>query len=277
MNTTRRKLAIATWSAPSEPNIYGKLVLDATQVLSYIAWLRERSGEKVTVGHVVGKALALALKQAPGLNGRILFGRFVPHETVDITFLVALEGGADLAKAKIERVDEKPVAEIARALRERVERLRGGRDEDFEKSKGLLRALPTWLLRPLVFVTGWVTAALGVSARGLGLERFPFGSAVITNVGVFGVDEGFAPPTPFARVPVLVLVGAVSDRPAAVDGKVVVRPQLTITATLDHRFIDGAQVAVLARNVRATFDNPWSLEGLSGPPAALPAASTADA
>lgn len=276
MNRTRRKLAIATWSAPSEPNIYGKLVLDAGQVLAYVAWLRERTGEKVTVGHVVGKALALALKQAPGLNGRILFGRFVPHETIDITFLVALENGADLAKAKLVRVDEKSVADIARALRERVERLRGGRDEDWEKSKGVLRALPTWLLRPLVFVTGWLTAALGISARSLGLERFPFGSAVITNVGVFGVDEGFAPPTPFARVPVLVLVGAVSDRPAAVDGKVVVRPQLTITATLDHRFIDGAQVAVLAKLVRSIFDNPWTLEGMSGPPAALPAAATTD-
>ena len=34
---------------------------------------------------------------------------------------------------------------------------------------------------------------------GLGLEAFPFGSAVITSVGMMGLDEGFAPPTPFAR------------------------------------------------------------------------------
>ena len=270
MNSTRRKLAIATWSAPSEGNIYGKLTLDATQALAYVAWLREKTGEKVTVGHLMGKALAMAMKNAPGLNGRIVWGKYVPHETVDITFLVALEGGADLAKAKIERADEKSVTEIAQALRVRAERLRGGNDDDFEKSKGVLRALPTWLLRPLLYLTGWLTAALGVSAKALGLERFPFGSAIITNVGVFGVDEGFAPPTPFARVPVLVLVGAVGDRPAVVDGKIVVQPQISITATLDHRFIDGAQVAVLGRTVRGLFENPWTLEGLQGPPTSLP-------
>ena len=34
--TLRRKLAIATWDAPREGNIYGKLVLDARPALEYI-------------------------------------------------------------------------------------------------------------------------------------------------------------------------------------------------------------------------------------------------
>lgn len=260
MNPTRRKLAIATWSAPREGNIYGRLTLDATKALAHVAHLRETTGEKVTIGHLVGKAIALALKAAPGLNGRILFGRFIPHDTVDITFLVSLDEGADLAKTRLERVDEMKIPEIARSLRERAERLRAGRDDEFEKNKGVLRALPTWLLRPLLFLTGWLASALGVNIKALGVQRFAFGSAVITNVGVFGLDEGFAPPTPFARVPLLVLVGAVSDRPAVVDGQVVVRPQLTITATIDHRFIDGAQIAVLAKTMRAVFDDPTRLD-----------------
>lgn len=260
MNPTRRKLAIATWSAPREGNIYGRLTLDATNALAHVAHLRETTGEKVTIGHLVGKAIALALKAAPGLNGRILFGRFIPHDTVDITFLVSLDEGADLAKTRLERVDEMKLPEIARSLRERAERLRAGRDDEFEKNKGVLRALPTWLLRPLLFLTGWLAGALGVNIKALGVQRFAFGSAVITNVGVFGLDEGFAPPTPFARVPLLVLVGAVSDRPAVVDGQVVVRPQLTITATIDHRFIDGAQIAVLAKTMRAVFDDPTRLD-----------------
>src|SRR4051794_26360951 len=246
-NPTRRKLAISTWSAPSEGNIYGKLTVDATQANAYVAWLRERSGEKISVGHLVGKACAAAMAKAPGLNGRLRFGKFIPHDTVDVTFLVALEGpgGGDLAKSKIERADGKSVADIARELRMRAERLRAGKDDDFEKSKGLLRVLPTWLIRPIVWLTGFITRSLGIGVGALGLERFPFGSLVITNVGIFGLDEGFAPPTPFARVPVLILVGAVRDRPAAVNGAVVIQPQLTINATIDHRFVDGAQLGVM--------------------------------
>ena len=37
MNSTRRKLAIATWSAPSEGNIYGKLTMDAEEAMAFLA------------------------------------------------------------------------------------------------------------------------------------------------------------------------------------------------------------------------------------------------
>jgi len=107
-------------------------------------------------------------------------------------------------------------------------------------------------------------SALGFPA--MGLESFPFGSAIITNVGSFGLEEAYAPPTPFARVPVLILVGAVKDHPAVVDGQVVVRPIVTITATIDHRFIDGAELATLAKIVRQGIEQPWTLEGFSKPP-----------
>lgn len=265
--TVRRKLAIATWSAPSEGNIYGKLVLDATDVLAYIAWLRETTGEKVTVTHVVGKAVAMALRASPGLNGRIRLGTFVPHETVDVTFLVALEGGNNLAKAKVERYDEKSVDQAARELRELAERLHAGKDDTFKKSMGPVKMLPTWILRYVVAISGYLTAIWGVKVPALGLEAFPFGSAIVTNVGVFGLDEGFAPPTPFAHVPVYVLMGAVKKAPWVNDaGELEVREQLTLTATLDHRFLDGAQGGTLAKTVREVFANPWQLSGLEGPP-----------
>jgi pyruvate dehydrogenase E2 component (dihydrolipoamide acetyltransferase) len=254
--STRRKLAIATWRSPQDPNIYGKLTLDAGPALAYLERVRRETGEKVSITHLVGRAVALALAKTPTLNGRIVFGKYKPHDVVDIAFLVALEEGKDLAKAKIEGADGKSVATIAKELRERAEKLRKREDADFEKSKGLLRLLPTWLLRPLVYWTGWLTGALGVSFPSLGLERFPFGSCIVTSVGMFGLDEGFVPPTPFARVPVYVLVGAVRDRPAVVDGQVVVQAQLTITATIDHRFIDGYQGGLLARVMREVFEDP---------------------
>ena len=74
------------------------------------------------------------------------------------------------------------------------------------------------------------------------------------------LDEAFVPQTPFARVPLWVLVGAVKERPAVVDGKVVPRPMLTVTATIDHRFVDGFQGAALAREFHRVFDDPWSLD-----------------
>lgn len=258
--TLRRKLAIATWGAPREGNIYGKLTLDVTEAQRYIKHLRETTGEKVTVTHLVGKAAADALEKEPSLNGRILFRRFIPFDTVNIAFLVTLDGGADLAKVKIERLNEKPTSDVAAELRQYAAKLRKGKDEQFEKSKGPLKWMPRWILPRFLGLVGWLTSAAGVDLSKMGLEKFPFGSCIVTNVGMFGIDEGFVPPTPFARVPVYVLVGAIKEMPAVVDGEVVVREQLTITATVDHRFVDGYQLGTLAQAFRKVFEDPWSLE-----------------
>ena len=261
-NPTRRKLAIATWSAPREGNIYGKLTLDATEARAYIAHARQASGEKVTITHLVGCAVARALAKAPSLNGVIRFGRFVPHRDVSIAFLVVMGEGEDLGKVKIEAADQKTPADMAREVRELAERLRAGKDAAHEGNKPLLRLLPTWVIRPVVHTVGWLTGALGISA--MGLEAYPFGSCIITSVGMFGLDEGFAPPTPWAHVPVYVLIGALRDEVVPVGGVPAVRPRLTLTATIDHRFMDGFQGAQLAKTVREVFEDPWQLDRGSG-------------
>jgi len=263
--STRRKLAIATWSAPREGNIYGKLTVDAGEALRYIEHVRRTTGEKITITHLVGKAAGVVLAKAPGLNGYIRLGTYVPHDTVDISFLVALEEGNDLAKAKVCDVDKKSVVDIARELRKSADKLHQGKDDAFAKSQGPIKVLPTAIVRPLVWATGFITSSLGVSVPTFGLEAFPFGACIITSVGMLGLDEGYAPPTPFARVPVYLLVGALRDAAAVVDGKVVARKEITITATVDHRFIDGAQLGVLAKIMRGTLENPWQLEGLEKP------------
>ena len=267
--TVRRKLAIATWSAPREGNIYGKLTLDATNVQLWLEHIRETTGEKVTITHFVGRAIGEALSRAPSLNGYLRLNRYIPHKTVDIAYLVALEEGANLAKAKVDNIDKKTVAEIAAELRMLATRLREGRDDDFKKAQEPLRFLPVWLIRKLVWLVGLLGSSFGMRIKALGIEPFQFGSAIITSVGMFGLDEGYAPPTPFARVPVLVVIGAMRDAPLVVEGEVVIRSQLTITATIDHRFMDGYQGGVLAKTVRQCFAAPWSLEGHQSPPASI--------
>lgn len=257
---TRRKLAIATWRAPNDPNIYGKITVNAEPAIEYLGHLRRETGEKVTITHLLGRAAAMALARMPTLNGRIVLGRYKPHETVDISFLVALDDGTDLGKVKIERADQKSVSQIARELGTSAEHLRNGQDAEFEKAKPFLRALPTGLIRPTVWATGWLTGSLGVSVKALGLERYPFGACIVTSVGMFGVDEGYVPPTPFARVPVYVLAGAVRESPAVVGGRLVAQRQVTMTATIDHRFFDGYQGGVLARTIREVFANPAAFD-----------------
>ena len=75
-NPTRRKLASASCSAPKEGVIYGQMGIDMTAALAHIETLRAESGLKISITHLVGKAVALGLSEAPGLNGRIHLGKF---------------------------------------------------------------------------------------------------------------------------------------------------------------------------------------------------------
>jgi pyruvate dehydrogenase E2 component (dihydrolipoamide acetyltransferase) len=258
--TLRRKLAIATWAAPREGNIYGKITLDCTEARKYLAHVRETTGQKVTITHLVGKALADSLAATPTLNGRILFRRFFPYPSVAVSFLVALEDGKNLFKIKVDDIDKKSVAEIAQELRERAERLHSKEDKQLSQTMQLLKLVPRFMLPGVIWLNGYLGGALGLDSKLLGIEKFPFGAGVITSVGMLGFDEGFAPPTPFARAPVLLLVGAIKERPVVIDGELAVRETINITATIDHRFIDGYQLGSVAKVFRRVIEDPFHME-----------------
>jgi len=93
----------------------------------------------------------------------------------------------------------------------------------------------------------------------LGIPKDPFGSVMITNIGGMGIDMALAPLCPYTRVPLLMAVGSVKDRPVAVEGKVEVRPVMTIGVTFDHRLIDGVHAAEMAREFKHCFERPEEL------------------
>ena len=86
------------------------------------------------------------------------------------------------------------------------------------------------------------------------------GSAMVSSVGMLGLPRGFAPLAWMYDVPVLVLVGEITQQPVVVAGRVEVRDVLPITATIDHRYVDGWQIAKLMRAFRDYLATPQQFE-----------------
>jgi pyruvate dehydrogenase E2 component (dihydrolipoamide acetyltransferase) len=255
-----RRVASAIWRQPNDPQIYGDFEIDASALAAFIEETRRATGVRVTVTHVVGKAIAHGLGQNPDLNTRLHRGRFTPRESVDIFFVASVAGGNDVSGVKVREADRKSVVEIAEELAGRVERIRSGGDAEVGGSEGLVDRLPLWLLRPVLRLVTWLTADRNADLRWLGLPRQAFGSAMVTSVGMFGVQKAYAPLAPLYRIPILALVSEVTRKPVVVDDEIVARPILTITATMDHRYVDGAHAARLARSVRAYLEDPSAFE-----------------
>lgn len=258
----RRRISIASYRAPHEGVIHGAMTLDCTDVLRYIGEQRDRFGRRITMTSFVGAVTGRALQAEPSLNGRIHLGRFIPYKQVNVAFLVQVNEGENLAQVLVENIDTMRPDEVSDVLSAKATSVRSGQDANFEKSIKLTGKLPTPVLRRVLSFGGFVTTGVGLPFAGQ--PRFPFGSAVVTSVGMLGIDEAYVPPTPFLRVPLYVAVGSVRDHVFAIDGQPEVRPGLTLTATLDHRFVDGFQAGVLAREVRRYFADPSLFDAPDG-------------
>ena len=121
-------------------------------------------------------------------------------------------------------------------------------------------SLPFSVLRRALRFAAWFTTDKNLSLEWLGLPRQPFGSAMVTSVGMFGVQKAYGPLSPLYRIPILALVSEIAQKPVVSDGEIVARPMLTVTATMDHRFLDGSHAARVARNVRAYLEDPAAFE-----------------
>jgi len=79
----------------------------------------------------------------------------------------------------------------------------------------------------------------------------------LSTLGMFGI-ESFTANINQPESAILA-VGAIIDKPVAVDGKIVVKPMMNMTLTYDHRIIDGAEAAKFMQTLKALTEEPLML------------------
>jgi len=260
-----RKLAMGIWDDPRDPQIYGTLTLRMEKALAYIEAYRRATGRRLTVTHLVAKAVAQALAEVPETNALIRRRRPQQREDVSVFFSIATEdpqtGQIDLSGAKLDRVDQRSLGEVLEALEGAVRSVRSGTDEEIERSKGLFSKLPFAAVRPLLNAVSLGLYGLNLDLTKLGLPKDPFGSAIVTNIGSLGLSEAYAPLMAYTRTPILLAVGAVRDEPVVEEGEVVAGKVMGIHATLDHRIVDGKHAALLSRVITRMMEDPEAAFG----------------
>jgi pyruvate dehydrogenase E2 component (dihydrolipoamide acetyltransferase) len=219
----------------------------------------------VTITHLVTKAVADTLARHPECNAYVRNGRIYVRDEVDVFVLVAVppagpEGlhdlGADLTGVKICRANEKTVFEIADEVAGAAKGMRRGEDPVLASVKRMLSIAPPVLMKPMLRLITTAQYELNLDLSRFGIPRDPFGGAFVTSVGMLGIERAFPPIVPMTRLAVNVAVGRIADAPVAENGRVVVRPTLPLTATFDHRTIDGYHAGRLADTFTAFLRDP---------------------
>ncbi len=102
-------------------------------------------------------------------------------------------------------------------------------------------------------------ARLATKARQgrLEMDECSGGSFTVSNLGSLGMDEFCAVINPPESG--ILAVGAVKERPVAIDGEIAVRPMMWITGSFDHRLIDGVLAARFMQRLTELLENAPAL------------------
>ena len=258
-----RKISLNTWKEPDNATIYGVLDIEAGPLMTWLQKRTEESGIKVTMTHAVSRALAILMRKHPSTNVLVRGRKIWLRDKVDIFHQVAMPvpgnpGKTDLSGVTVRNVDTLRVEGIAQVLRAQAEKVRKKEDGEMARTRNTMFMLPEFLLKTVLAIIGWLTYDLNLVLPTV--PRDPFGGAMVTAVGMFGIKTAFAPIVTFSKAPIVLLIGEIEDRVVAREGQVVIRKMCTITAAMDHRVLDGFVGGLLASGMQKILENPELLD-----------------
>jgi pyruvate dehydrogenase E2 component (dihydrolipoamide acetyltransferase) len=83
------------------------------------------------------------------------------------------------------------------------------------------------------------------------------GTFTVTSLGTYPIEEFGAIINPPEAA--ILAVGKITEKPVAVEGKVVVRPEAVLTLSVDHRIIDGVLAAQFLTRIKELLESGYPL------------------
>lgn len=279
--TTYRKIAIASWRHPRDPTTYSWLDLPVEEAEAFLKAYPSETRPSLT--HYIAKIVAYCLEQHPELN-HLLRGSDLHRRTrtdVFITTLLKKGNDRDLSGFVIRDAPAQSLGEFAHLADEAVEKLRTGADLDTVRTDRVTAKLPIPLVRIAIALQDFFHFTLNVSLARFGLPDDRFGSVMISNFGVLGIDNALVPLSPYCRCPLIIGIGRPRPMPVVRDGQVTVAECVTISFTFDHRYADGVHGGLLLRQFQKVFVRPTRyrhvFEAMAAETGKAPTAEASDA
>jgi pyruvate dehydrogenase E2 component (dihydrolipoamide acetyltransferase) len=259
-NTPWRVTSAAIYTTPTDSRVYGTLDIDVTEAKKFLDRKREE-GTKLTMVHLTTAVLARAIAfDVPEMNCFIRRGAVVGRKYMDVMVPVQVGGDSGVTPVIVRNAHARKVTDIADEIRGKAAKSRAGSEIKAAKNKYVLNRIPWPLRRPIFLLLKWITVDMGVEIKALGLSAHSFGSFVVSDIGSFGLNTGMTALMPAAKVPCVIVLGKIEEKPVVKNGEIVIRTILPLTGTFDHRVVDGMQIGKLARGIKRNFRKPEWLD-----------------
>lgn len=276
--TTYRKISIASWRHPRDPSTYSWMDLPVEEAEAFLKSYPSETRPSLTA--FIGKIVANCLEEHPDLNhilrARSLYRR--SQTDIFITTLITSTKGKDLSGFVLRDVPAQSLGDVAENSQIAVGKLRRGEDDATKKIDAITAKMPIWLLRLTMALQDFAHYTLNISLERFGIPDDRFGSAMVSNFGVLGIDNALVPLSPYCRCPLIIGVGRARPMPIVRNGEVVAADCVTVSFTFDHRYADGVHGGLMMRRFQKIFLKPTRYAAIfdgggASAPASAPAAN----
>ena len=187
----RLKVRLATWTAPTDSNVYIKVEIPMTNANAYIENYNKnisRDQPRLTMTHIALKSIANGMWGVPGACGKIIFGKYVPADNVSINTLIDLDG-SDLAQITVSNVEKMTLSGIAEKINHVIKAIKSKKNVEHEERTKGFDIIPDWVLNIVFPIVSFFSYNLGIPCAPLKMKANGMGNFLFTNVTKLGYKE----------------------------------------------------------------------------------------
>lgn len=249
-NGFRRKMQLSTWDESKCAAAYASVEIDITELEEKINIFNKKNSQNLTISHICLKILAELFKKTPSVNGRIMFGRFIPFDGVHITTLVDANG-KNLSNVLIRDCDKKNFIQIKESLNPTVKAIK--KDEYVpEKNRiNLFKSVPYFIFDILFDIFNSLSVLVGFSNETLDIKKDICGICLFTNVSKLKIKNGYGTLCHNIKIGLVVALCEPELKPKVINNEIKIRKVSNLNITFDHRLGDGS----IAYGIMSEFEN----------------------
>ncbi len=208
---------------------------------------RER---RMTLFHLVLRAIAIALHERPNMNRFTAGGKLWQRNDVWITFSAKQEltDGSPILTVKRRFPENESLDNVVDGVLDRLRTRRDGENTRSDREMGFALHMPAFLIR-LALLALRAANGLGMLPRSMIDDDPMFSSVFVANLGSVGLDAGYHHLWEYGNCPVFAVIGRI--RKNTRDKRVI-----NIKYSFDERIEDGLYAAISLRGVKERLENP---------------------
>jgi len=249
-----QKIWMTAFDESGDPTLYASIEIDLTNVDNFISEYNQMHPEtKLTYSHFGLMSIARSLRECK-LASKISFDAYSLDRHVDLGLIVDVEG-ANVTALVMNHCDSKSLPDIASFINKKIKMAKTHKIKQINFQNKIMGFFPSYISKMVMQIGLFMLSDVGIKLYPLTPKQSPRLNAAVSNVSAYKIHDAYSALTAITKLEIIAVMGSPVVRPLVVDGKIQPRKTMIIDLTIDARYINVQQCAILAPRIKECWEN----------------------